>query len=679
MITTAALVAVAVVVLAIEHRADALGYAASAPASSADNSRAIDGPWARNSPTSSRSVGGKRSRARGVNLVERRWPRRRSAGDFFATPPALSSRARYGEEEHGGQNTHPRPAARVTGPPPSSEVEASALRDALRFAGFGAVEFDSSPSLSASIGDERGGVSCYVHSKATGMLKLVGAPAEFEAPRWVPIVRGEEHVLVSNGWSFLDPDESEQNSAFDVDAANVEGLYRPKWGQTDDSSMNSEGFRLSSLGFGIDPMSHEEVLAEADVALSASSTAESGNTIDARSVLLDGATDPPGIKRTNNGWSFSGPSRQDSIPRGIFVCAVGGLPLFSTTDLSPSTASSGWLSFSLPLGEDHVERVQPEADADDRRVEVVCARSRCHLGHYFGKGDGYCINASALNFIPAAATTSGGDVSSRLLEDGRSQEKGMDYNRNGHPSQVWPLSWHALEDNESLSPSIRTLRDALLPQPPRLKSAVLGAGCFWHVESALRRLPGVVGTSTGYAGGAVPSPSYEQVCKSPTGHAEVVRVEFDSDVLPPRVLMDCFLAMHDPTKVRAHGKHAAGTGQYRSCTFFACEEMAGVAAEALRECHFQLGKELSTELRLMPDECSGGQWFWLAEDRHQKHDEKVGKVSRTNVNGNQIYSISVQEWLREYGRRSASVLGNAETVQVAASEPGDDGMAMMMI
>lgn len=106
------------------------------------------------------------------------------------------------------------------------------------------------------------------------------------------------------------------------------------------------------------------------------------------------------VKQTHNDHSFAG-SVQNLTP-GVFVCVVGGLPLFTTQHLSPSTASSGWLSFSQPVSDDHIQLIHPDANSPDQRVEVVCAKSRCHLGHYFGKGNGYCsINASVLNFVEA--------------------------------------------------------------------------------------------------------------------------------------------------------------------------------------------------------------------------------------------------------------------------------------
>jgi peptide methionine sulfoxide reductase MsrB len=78
-----------------------------------------------------------------------------------------------------------------------------------------------------------------------------------------------------------------------------------------------------------------------------------------KSVLLEGDTDPPQRKITSNGYDFSGSASQSDIERGVVCCAIGGLPLFTSLGISPITASSGWLSFSQPLSEDHVVLVEP--------------------------------------------------------------------------------------------------------------------------------------------------------------------------------------------------------------------------------------------------------------------------------------------------------------------------------
>lgn len=454
----------------------------------------------------------------------------------------------------------------------------------------------------------------YRWNAASGMLQRMGN-GEQEAPRWIPIHNEKENVLVANGWSFLDPDESDPVSAFDIDAANQEGLYQPKWGQALESDCDDERLVLSSMGYSLKAMTLHEIKEQAMLLSSELS----------RRVLLEGATDPAKLKKTNNDYDFSGSIT--SVESGIFSCAVGSLALFASTELSPSTATSGWLSFARPLSPDHIRLIAPDHDSTDQRTEVVCAKSGCHLGHYFGLQEGFCINASALDFLIT-------------LGQGLHFMKG-------------PISYRALEMCET-TPSVEAFREIVSRRVGK-ETIALGAGCFWHIECAFRRLPGVVSTTVGYAGGTLASPSYEQVCRDETGHAEVVLVEFDPSVLCPAVLFDCFLACHDPTKVRAHGKHATQTGQYRSCILLPENSRCESAAyKALARCQSQLDKDLSTEVRLM----QGLDWFWRAEERHQRHDEK-------RETSDSLSCLTASAWLALYGKRSESIPGSSESLAEA--------------
>lgn len=472
----------------------------------------------------------------------------------------------------------------------------------------------------------------YRHVIASGMLKLIqdndmNAIDLGEAPRYIPVQAGEENVLVENGWSFLDPDESEPMSAFDIDAANEEGQYKPKWGQADLSHDNEKRFHLSSLGFDIKRMSSDEVMNQSKDISNRS-----------REVLLQGGTDIFNEKLTNNDIDLTGSIYDFDV--GIFTCAIGNNPLFTTNDLSPLTASSGWLTFVRPISDDHIELVYPDKNVVDQRIEVIDAKSGCHLGHYFGE-DGYCINASSLNFFASQDT----------------------FEKINHPT-----SWNALHlCNDTLNKSQQIVKD-ILTKNVRYQEVILGAGCFWHVEYALRRLPGILDTTVGYAGGNIPSPTYEKICKESTGHAEVVRVIFDPTILDFDKLLDCFLAMHDPTIVRAHGKRSTD-GQYRSCIFIQDEEQKKVATNAIVKCQKQLGKVLSTQVATFSRNVP---FFWTAEDRHQLHDQRVKKKTEDDLK-----TLSEVEWLLEYGRRSSSIWGSSESSIVDDSE--DDGMARMMI
>lgn len=96
---------------------------------------------------------------------------------------------------------------------------------------------------------------------------------------------------------------------------------------------------------------------------------------------------------------------------------------------------------------------------------------------------------------------------------------------------------------------------------------VLAGGCFWCLDAAYRPLKGIIEVVSAYTGGAVPNPTYEQVCTGTTGHAEAVAVTFDEQVLPSNVVLDAFFTMHDPTQVNRQGADV-GT-QYRSAMFYA--------------------------------------------------------------------------------------------------------------
>jgi peptide-methionine (S)-S-oxide reductase len=111
--------------------------------------------------------------------------------------------------------------------------------------------------------------------------------------------------------------------------------------------------------------------------------------------------------------------------------------------------------------------------------------------------------------------------------------------------------------------------------------ATLAGGCFWCLEAVFQGLKGVERVVSGYAGGSVPNPSYEEVCGGGTGHAEVVQVTFDSGVLSYRDLLDVFFAIHDPTTMNRQGADV-GT-QYRSAIYYHSPEQERTARAAIAE------------------------------------------------------------------------------------------------
>lgn len=112
-------------------------------------------------------------------------------------------------------------------------------------------------------------------------------------------------------------------------------------------------------------------------------------------------------------------------------------------------------------------------------------------------------------------------------------------------------------------------------------TATLAGGCFWCLEAAFTRVPGVTGVESGYTGGHTANPTYQQVCTGETGHAEAVRVTFESDVVSYRDLLDIFFAFHDPTTLNRQGGDV-GT-QYRSAIFYADPEQERTAREKIAE------------------------------------------------------------------------------------------------
>ena len=118
-------------------------------------------------------------------------------------------------------------------------------------------------------------------------------------------------------------------------------------------------------------------------------------------------------------------------------------------------------------------------------------------------------------------------------------------------------------------------------RPDGKACATLAGGCFWCLEAVYVELQGVGKVVSGYAGGAVPNPTYEQVCSESTGHAEVVQVTFDPTVVTYEDLLGVFFTIHDPTTLNRQGNDI-GT-QYRSAIFYHDEEQKTAAEKAIRE------------------------------------------------------------------------------------------------
>ena len=248
------------------------------------------------------------------------------------------------------------------------------------------------------------------------------------------------------------------------------------------------------------------------------------------------------------------------------MCGQCGTPLYSSRDKFES--GCGWPSFDDELP----GAVRRQPDADGRRVEIVCANCGGHLGHVF-EGEGFtakntrhCVNSLSMSFYPA-----------------------------GSPEEAQALARSAPQGCTA--------------------TAIVAGGCFWGVEDAFRKMPGVCTAVSGYTGGRTPDPTYEAVCGGNTGHAEAVRVSFDPSVVSYEQILRRFFEIHDPTQLDRQGPDVGD--QYRSAVFFLDAEQEAVARSLMSRLR-ELGYDVVTRL-----EPAGP--FYMAEEYHQRFAERTGR------------------------------------------------------
>lgn len=267
-------------------------------------------------------------------------------------------------------------------------------------------------------------------------------------------------------------------------------------------------------------------------------------------VIIDKGTEMP----------FSG-EYYNNKRKGTYLCRQCGVPLYRSEDKFES--GCGWPSF-----DDEIPgAVCRTTDADGRRTEITCAACGGHLGHVFTgerfttKNTRHCVNSLSMQFVPA--------------EDKQDEPQG---------------------------------------EQPARETAIFAGGCFWGVEYYIGKMPGVISVESGYMGGDVRNPTYEQVCTGATGHAEVVKVTFDPKVVSFEEVSKMFLEIHDPTQENRQGPDIGE--QYRSEIFYTSEEQR-LTAEKLIDKLVANGYDVAT--RLTPADT-----FWKAEEYHQDYYNRKG-------------------------------------------------------
>lgn len=239
---------------------------------------------------------------------------------------------------------------------------------------------------------------------------------------------------------------------------------------------------------------------------------------------------------------------------GTYVCRQCGAALYHSTDKFES--GCGWPSFDDKI-DGAVLRVP---DADGRRTEIVCANCKGHLGHVF-MGEGFtpkntrhCVNSISMDFIP----------SELQLEE----------------------------------------------------KAIFAGGCFWGVEYYLQKHEGVKSVVSGYTGGKLKDPDYQDVSRGNTGHYEAVEVIYDPKLVDYETLAKTFFEIHDPTQKNGQGPDIGK--QYRSAIFYLDEEQKAIAEDLIGRLK-KKGYKIAT--KVLP-----GDTFYEAEDYHQDYYFKKGTL-----------------------------------------------------
>jgi peptide-methionine (S)-S-oxide reductase len=143
-----------------------------------------------------------------------------------------------------------------------------------------------------------------------------------------------------------------------------------------------------------------------------------------------------------------------------------------------------------------------------------------------------------------------------------------------------------------------------------MDTIILGGGCFWCLDAVYSNVRGVLDVVCGYSGGSVENPTYEAVCSGTTGHAEVIKIEFDSKLINIKEILEIFWGIHDPTTLNRQGSDK-GT-QYRSIVLYSDEEQKRIVNESMLEAQRYWEEKIVTEIKQLDK-------FFAAEEYHQDY------------------------------------------------------------